>query len=163
MAKKAKRAVDDYALQGGKGEVRLSRLSGRHDHLVVLHNMGKECPNCAIYGDEFEGMRRHVERVAAFCVINPDDPRTQAAYVKRRGWKGRIVSARGTSFIKDLGFEGKDGGAQPGVSVLARKNDRITVVDQVNVMRDGRCPSVLEVLWMIPGVEPGQLAARRGA
>jgi hypothetical protein len=34
-------------------------------------------------------------------------------------------------------------------------------VRQVNVMRDGDCPSVLEVLWMIPGAKTSEIAWTR--
>jgi predicted dithiol-disulfide oxidoreductase (DUF899 family) len=158
MATRARR-IEDYTLRDNAGRgAKLSSLFGRREHLVVVHNMGKSCPNCALWGDEFNGMLRHLERAAAFCVISPDDPRTQKRYVKQRGWRSRLYSARGTSFIRDLGFERKRGKPEPGVSVLRKKGETITVLRQVNVMKDGRAPSVLEVLWMIPGVEVDRLA-----
>jgi len=160
MPKRTK-SIDDHVLQGRAGKTRLSCLFGRHKHLVVLHNMGEHCPNCAIFGDEYNGMRKHLERVAGFCVVSPDDPKTQAAYARKRGWKAKMCSGQGSDFIKALGFEGKDGSAQPGVSVLAKSRGGITLVDQVNVMKHGRCPSVLEVLWMIPGVKPSDVARHR--
>ncbi len=160
MAKKA-RAIEDHALCTRTGETRLSRLFGRHRHLVVLHNMGECCPNCAIFGDEYNGMLKHLERVAGFCVVSPDDPKTQAAYAKRRGWKAKMYSGQGSDFIRAMGFQDKQGNAQPGISVLAKSRSKITLVNQVNVMKHGRCPSVLEVLWMIPGVKPADLARRR--
>ena len=151
--------VKDYTLydQAGK-EVKLSAMFGRHDHLVVLHNMGKSCPNCALWGDEFNGMLKHLEKVTGFCVVGPDDPKTQAAYLKERGWQCKLYSAQGTSFIRDLGFQDEKGKAQPGVSILEKKNGTLRVVKQVNVMRDEHCPSVLEVFWMLPGVETSDVA-----
>jgi len=160
MARKSK-AIDNHSLRTLGGATRLSRLFGRHKHLVVLHNMGEHCPNCAIFGDEYNGRRKHLERVAGFCIVSPDDPKTQAAYARKRGWKAKMCSGQGSNFIKALGFEGKEGDAQPGVSVLAKSRGAISLVDQVNVMKHGRCPSVLEVLWMIPGVKPSDLARRR--
>ena len=151
--------VKNYTLydQAAKG-VKLSTMFGAHDHLVVLHNMGKSCPNCALWGDEFNGMLRHLEKVAAFCVVGSDDPKTQAAYLKQRGWQCKVYSAQGTSFIPDLGFEDKKGKAQPGVSILEKKNGALRVVKQVNVMRDKHCPSVLEVFWMLPDVKTSDVA-----
>ena len=156
---KASKRVEDYVLydQAGKG-VKLSRMFGRHDRLVVLHNMGKSCPNCALWGDEFNFMRKRIAQVAGLCIVGPDDPATQAAYRKSRGWQCRLLSARGTSFIRDLGFEGKKGDAQPGVSILQKKNGALRLVKQVNVMRDKHCPSVLEVFWMLPGVDTAKVA-----
>lgn len=154
------KTVEDYALLDNEGrDVKLSSLFGKKEYLIVLHNMGKTCPNCALWGDEFNGMLKHLEKAAAFCVIGPDDPRTQRAYVKERGWKATLYSAQGSSFIKDMGFEDDDGDAQPGVSILHKGEDRkITILEQVNVSRDDRCPSVLEVLWMLPGMNTGKLA-----
>ncbi len=151
--------VKDYTLydQAGHG-VPLSTMFGRHDHLVVLHNMGQHCPNCALWGDEFNGMLKHLERVAGFCVVGPDDPQTQAAYLKARGWRSRLYSAKGTSFIRDLGFEDEEGQAQPGLSILEKRDGALRVVQQVNVPRDNDCPSVLEVFWMIPGVKTSDVA-----
>ena len=151
--------VKDYTLydQAGK-EVTLSAMFGKHDHLVVLHNMGKSCPNCALWGDEFNGMLKHLEKVTGFCVVGPDDPKTQAAYRRERGWQCKLYSAHGTSFIRDLGFQDEKGKVHPGVSILEKKNGTLRVVKQVNVMRDKHCPSVLEVFWMLPGVETSDVA-----
>ena len=151
--------VKDYILYDQSGqEVPLSTMFGGHERLIVLHNMGKSCPNCALWGDEFNGMLKHLEKVAGFCVVGPDDPETQAAYLKDRGWQCRLYSAKGTSFIRDLGFEDDQGQVQPGVSILERKEGVVTVVKQVNVMRDKHCPSVLEVFWMLPGVKTSDVA-----
>lgn len=106
-------------------------------------------------------MLRHLKKAAAFCIIGPDDPKTQKIYVKERGWKSKLYSAKGTSFIKDIGFEDKDGDAEPGISILQKEEEKITLLKQVNVSRDGRAPSVLEVFWMIPGVEVSKLAWKR--
>ena len=151
--------VKDYILYDQAGqEVPLSTMFGGHERLIVLHNMGKSCPNCALWGDEFNGMLKHLEKVAGFCVVGPDDPKTQAAYLKDRGWQCRLYSAKGTSFIRDLGFEDDQGKVQPGVSILERTEGVVRVVKQVNVMRDKHCPSVLEVFWMLPGVETSDVA-----
>lgn len=146
------RPVEDHRLRANDGkEVKLSSLFGKHKHLIVLHNMGKTCPHCAVWGDEFNGMLKHLQKDAGFCVVGPDDPKTQKAYVKERGWKAKLYSAEGTSFIRDLGFEDKEGQAQPGVSILEKgKNGEISILSQVNVPRDSRASSVLEVLWMLP-------------
>lgn len=158
----AAQEVKDYALFDETGQpVRLSSVFGQHEYLVLLHNMGKHCPNCALWGDEFNGMRKHLEKVAGFCVVGPDDPETQAAYRKDRGWECKLYSAQGTSFIRDLGFEGEDGKAQPGVSILQKSPVALSIVKQVNVMRDKHCPSVLEVFWMLPGVETSDVAWAR--
>jgi predicted dithiol-disulfide oxidoreductase (DUF899 family) len=161
--KVSRKTIEDYVLQDNEERpVKLSSLFGQHEHLIVLHNMGSTCPNCALWGDEFNGMLYRLERAAAFCIVGPDDPKTQKAYVKERGWKASLYSAQGSSFIKDMGFEDKDGNTEPGVSVLQKgKNGKITILEQVNVCRDDRCPSVLEVIWILPYVKPAQLAWKK--
>ncbi len=155
-------AVKDYGLYDHAGQpVKLSSMFGRHPYLVIVHNMGTHCPNCALWGDEFNGMLKHLERVTGFCVVSPDDPMTQAVYVKDREWRCSVYSAQGTSFIRDLGFEGEDSKAQPGVSILQKRDGTLSLVKQVNVMRDKHCPSVLEVFWMLPGVETSAVAWAR--
>jgi hypothetical protein len=81
-----------------------------------------------------------------------------AAYRKQRGWRCKLYSAQGSTFIRDLGFEDEEGKAQPGVSILVKKQGAVRVVKQVNVMRDKHCPSVLEVFWMLPGVKTSDVA-----
>jgi predicted dithiol-disulfide oxidoreductase (DUF899 family) len=154
------KTITDHTLYDNSGkEVRLSQLFGQHHQLIILHNMGQHCPNCALWGDEFNGMLKHLEKQASFCIVGPDDPATQQQYVKERGWTARLLSARGTSFVKELGFEEEDGAAKPGVSILSKgKDGEITIVQQCHVDRDGRAPSVLEVLWMTPGVAVEQIA-----
>ena len=110
-------------------------------------------------GDEFNGMLTHLERASAFSIIGPDDPPTQKQYRHERGWNAGLYSAKGSSLIKDFGFEDEEGDAQPGISVLQKERDgKITILEQVNVVKDKRCPSVLEVIWMLPDVEPRNLA-----
>lgn len=158
--KPSPQVITDHTLYDNSDkEVRLSQLFGQHNTLIILHNMGKQCPNCALWGDEFNGMLKHLKKQTSFCIVGPDAPAIQRQYVKERGWTAGLFSAKGTSFIKDLGFEGEDGAATPGVSILSKGNDgEITIVQQCQVDRDGRAPSVLEVLWMTPGVVVDQIA-----
>jgi predicted dithiol-disulfide oxidoreductase (DUF899 family) len=145
----ARPALSDFTLNGNDGRsVRLSELFGDKHHLIVLHNMGEDCPNCALWGDEFNGMLAHLQRAAAFCIVGPDEPATQKAYAQRRGWQTPLYSAHGARFIKELGFERNDG------------NKTLHLIAQVHVPCDKRAPSVLEVLWMLPQVEVEDLAGQ---
>ncbi len=160
MASAPQRVIEDYTLLNNEGKpVRLSDLFGGRGHLVILHNMGKGCPNCALWGDEFNGMLKQIETAAAFCLIGPDDPKTQKSYVRKRRWKAKLYSAQGSTFIKDMGFEDEEGGAEPGISILERgKDGKLQLIWQVNVTRDERAPSVLETLWEIPTAKMAELA-----
>jgi len=61
--------------------------------------------------------------------------------------------------FRDLGFEDEYGGAMPGISILQKgKDGKMFRLEQTNVPKGDRAPSVLEVLGMIPDVELKDLA-----
>ena len=116
--------VADYELQAHDGgSVRLSELFGDKDDLLVIHNMGKSCVYCTMWADGFNGLLPHIEERAAFVVVSPDDVARQAEGAAERGWRFRMVSGRGSSFAKDMGFETDDGSPKPGVSTFVRAPD----------------------------------------
>ena len=115
--------VPDYQLTGRDGPVRLGQLFGEHDRLIVIHNMGFACPYCTMWADGFNGLLPHIEERAAFVVVSPDDVARQAEGAAERGWRFRMVSGRGSSFTKDMGFETDDGSPKPGVSTFVRAPD----------------------------------------
>ncbi len=142
-----KHGITDYLLTDNDGgKVKLSSLFDKQEYLIILHNMGKTCPSCVIYGDEFNGARQHLQKHAAFCAVGPDDPHTQKFYVKERGWQFSLYSSKGTTFARDLGFESEKGDAQAGVSILTKKPGGVMLIlTQLHVL-PGRVPSVVEVL-----------------
>ena len=120
--------VNDYEFLGSENQkVNLSQLFGKKNDLILIHNMGKTCPYCTMWADGFNGLLPHLENRATFVVSSPDEPATQKEFANSRGWKFQMVSTRGTSFAKDMGFE-KDGMPQPGVSVFYKNGDKITRV-----------------------------------
>ncbi len=119
-----KEEVSHYVFKGPGGtDVALEALFGDKPDLLVIHSMGKGCRFCTLWADGFNGVRDHLEDRAAFVVVSPDDPQDQAAFAAERGWKFRMVSARGTTFFKDMGFQREKGGAMPGVSAFRRGED----------------------------------------
>ncbi len=116
--------VEDYTLTGSNGsKVRLSDLFEKKDNLILVHNMGRSCPYCTMWADGFNGVLDHMEDRAAFAVCSPDASSAQRKFASGRGWKFKMVSSKGSSFSKDMGFENKDGGAEPGVSVFHKNTD----------------------------------------
>jgi len=114
-------AVDDYTLKCQSGDpVKLSKLFGSHNELIVVHNMGKRCPYCTLWADGFNGIVDHLENRAGFVVVSPDDPETQKSFADGRGWKFGMFSGQGSSFIKDMGFERDDNIFMPGLSVFKK-------------------------------------------
>jgi len=116
--------VEDYRFATTDGPVRLSALFGGKEYLFVIHNMGKSCPSCTMWADGFNGVLPHLESRATFVVSSPDDPETQRAFARERGWRFRMVSHQGTSFAADMGYRGENGWL-PGVSVFRRVGDKI--------------------------------------
>ena len=119
--------VEDYELQGREGGVRLSEMFGDKQDLILIHNMGSECPYCTMWADEFQGVLRHLQDRAGFVLVSPNSVDVQQAVREKRGWTFDMYSAEGTSFIKDMGFE-SDGvsynsNAMPGVATFRKNAD----------------------------------------
>ena len=43
--------VKDYELKGPEGSVRLSEMFADKTDLILIHNMGSECPYCTMWAD----------------------------------------------------------------------------------------------------------------
>ena len=123
--KRRSEEVADYNLidHGGR-KVGLSRLFGNKNDLILIHNMGRSCPMCTMWADGFNGILQHIEDRAAFVVVSPDPPAIQKKFAQGRGWKFKMLSAVGTTFIKDMGF-GTNEDPCPGVSAFHRKHGKI--------------------------------------
>ena len=114
----------DYSLKDWNGhDVKLSKLFGESNDLILVHNMGRQCPYCTLWADGFNGLVNHLEDRASFVVVSPDSPKIQKEFAKNRGWKFRMLSGHGNSFIKDMGFEKPKRGFMPGVSVFRKEKD----------------------------------------
>jgi predicted dithiol-disulfide oxidoreductase (DUF899 family) len=128
--------VLDYELQSVDGPVKLSEAFGDKSLMVLVHNMGKQCPYCTLWADGFSSIAHHVEEGvpggetrAAFIVVSPDDPQTQKEYAESRGWKFRMLSAKDSSLTMDLGYQEPEKGYYlPGMSILKKEGDKITRV-----------------------------------
>ncbi|MBI4617323.1 MAG: DUF899 family protein [Planctomycetes bacterium] len=123
--------VEDYALRDHDGKpLSLAAAFGKKKDLLVVHNMGKKCPYCTLWADEMNGVLAHIQNRTAFLVTSPDDPKTQRAFRKSRGWKFRMASVAGTAFARDMGFEPRSGVYWPGVTSFRKaggnKIERVT-------------------------------------
>jgi predicted dithiol-disulfide oxidoreductase (DUF899 family) len=118
------REVGDYTFKTWTGkDVTLSKLFGKRDELMVIHNMGKQCPYCTLWADGFNGIFKHLDNRAPFVVISNDRYDIQSKFAKGRGWKFKMVSSHKTSFFADMGFAGPKGEPGPGVSTFKRTAD----------------------------------------
>ncbi len=118
-----KRDLADIHLTGADGKpVRLSALFGEKQDMLLIHNMGTSCAYCTLWADGLKGLQRHLEGRAALVVETPDAPMEQAKFAAARGWRFRMVSSKGTTLLKDTGFQ-LGGGVMPGVSALHKDAD----------------------------------------
>lgn len=116
--------VDSYRFRDGGGKrIDLADLFGDRSDLLLVHNMGKSCPYCTLWADGYEGFRRHIENRTAFVLVSPDEPGVMKSFAESRDWKFRTVSAQGTSFSYDMGYEDELGQSLPGVSTFVREDD----------------------------------------
>lgn len=116
-------SVADYTFQSVDGPIKLSRLFGEGDELIVVHNMGSGCPYCTLWADGLNGVVAHLEDRAAFVVVSPDAPEDQRRFADGRGWKFRVVSSKGSKFTRDMGFETEKDGYWPGFSTFLKGAD----------------------------------------
>ena len=142
MVKKISEQVNDYEfLNSDNQKTSLSKLFGSKKDLIIIHNMGNSCPYCTMWADGFNGLLPHIEDRTTFVVSSPDDSTTQKKFAKSRGWKFQMISTRGTSFAKDMGFE-QDGMPKPGVSVFYKKDGKIIRVGRDDFgPGDNYCPT----------------------
>ncbi len=105
------------------GRTKLSKLFGKHDELLLIHNMGVRCAYCTMWADGFNGLREHLANRTAFVVVSPDQPKIMSAFAKSRNWKFPIYSHAGTSFGRDLEFADEKGNPWPGVSTFFKNPD----------------------------------------
>ncbi len=116
--------VQNYLFHTSDGEPKaLAELFGDKSDLLVIHNMGKGCSYCTLWADGFNGFVDHLESRSAFVVISPDAPEVQREFADGRGWRFKMASAAGTTFIADMGFEMETNDFWPGVSAFHKNED----------------------------------------
>lgn len=116
--------VEDLDVLDRDGKpVKLSRLFGSRDELILIHNMGKKCVYCTLWADGFNGFWKHMHDRAPIAVLSPDEPAVQREFAASRGWTFPMFSTHGSDLSRKLGFESEDGDPYPGVSTLRRDAD----------------------------------------
>ena len=119
-AKEPPEPLKDYTFAGADGEsVRLSELFGHHDRLILVHNMGRQCPYCTIWADGFSDSYRRIAGKTAFVVTSKETVEEQQRNIRERGWQFPMISSKNNQILEDLGFlEG--GTVYPGLASLSR-------------------------------------------
>lgn len=132
LRRKAKpELIKDYTLTTTEGrKAKLSSLFGKHQELILIHNMGQKCSYCTLWADGFKGIAPHLQQRAAFVLESPDAPKDLKAFAKSRGWDYPLISSQGTSLRSDLGFADEKSNVWPGVSVLVKSGKSIKRVSK---------------------------------
>jgi predicted dithiol-disulfide oxidoreductase (DUF899 family) len=117
--------VTDYTLTGANGKpVKLSKLFGKFDELVLIHNMGPGCPYCTLWADGLDGYSAYFRDRCAL-VLETDAPMAKlSVFVKKRGWAFPVVSSLGTSLKFDFGVKNEKGNI-PAISSFYKKGGKI--------------------------------------
>lgn len=116
--------VEDWELRGLNGcKVNLSRLFGDKSELLVIHNMGRGCNYCSLWGDAMMGIAPHLMQRCGFVLCSNDPPEVVRAFREVRGWDFPCVSGHGTGFARAMGYADEDGNPYPGVSAFHKQPD----------------------------------------
>ena len=150
MAEEAQGEVRDYAFSTLKGPAALSSLFADKRDLLMIHNMGTHCSSCTMWADGFNGLYPHVADRASFVISSPDTPDVQAEFAASRGWVFPMVSAKGTGFAADMGFENAKGQAMPGVSAFQKQDGKIIRVSAAGFDTGDEYCSVWRLFELLP-------------
>ena len=93
--------VPNYNFETLDGEVSLLSLFGDKEHLLVIHNMGQGCRYCTLWADGFNGLLPHLESAMAVVLVSKDEPDAQRRFANARGWRFRLASHGGGSYIRE--------------------------------------------------------------
>lgn len=126
--------VEDWELHGLNGcVVNLSRLFGGKNELLVVHNMGRGCNYCSLWGDAMKGIAPHLMQRCGFVLCSNDPPEVIRAFRETRGWDFPCVSGHETGFAKAMGYADAAGNPHPGVSAFHMSSDG-------SIVRTGHMP-----------------------
>ncbi|REF34670.1 DUF899 family protein [Thermasporomyces composti] len=163
--------VEDYVFEEGPTDlsagdepvttVRLSELfTGPGRDLVIYHLMDgtwqtEPCPTCTMWVDGINGVAPHLAQTVDVAIVATADLPVLRAQARRRNWTNvRLLSARRSTFKRDLGSEDADGIQDSAVSVFYRDDDGLvrhfyTVHPQISGGVEGRGTDLLSLVWQI--------------
>ncbi|WP_282605660.1 DUF899 family protein [Pelagibius sp. Alg239-R121] len=118
------REVPNYAFETTSGETSLLALFAGRERLLVIHNMGQGCRYCTLWADGINGVLDHLEDAMAVVLVSKDPPETQRRMALDRGWKFRMASHGGGTYMAEQCALGEYSN-YPGASVYERKGSKI--------------------------------------
>ena len=112
--------IKDYEfLSHDGGVVKLSELFGERNRLVIVHNMGRQCPYCTVWADGFSDSYYRFKDKFPFWVTSKETVERQKKNMEERNWQFPMVSSHDNQFLEELGFR-KDGAVYPGLAFICK-------------------------------------------
>lgn len=93
--------VKNYSFKVLEGEVSLLSLFGDKQVLFMIHNMGQGCRYCTLWADGLNAFLPHLESRFAVVLVSKDQPELQRTFAHSRGWRFRMASHGGGSYIQE--------------------------------------------------------------
>lgn len=116
--------VPNYDFQTQAGPTTLLDLFAGQTKLLMIHNMGQSCRYCTLWGDGFNGLVDHLESAMSVVMVSKDEPELQRQFASSRGWRFRLASHGGGSYISEqTAMAGSSN--MPGAVVYERDGDKI--------------------------------------
>ena len=116
--------VENYAFQTLAGEVTLMDLFAHRAQLLLIHNMGSQCPFCTLWADGINGYLPHLESVLSVVLVSHETPEYQRKFAMDRGWRFNLASHGGGQYIKDQCVFGQADN-HPGAVVYRKEGNKI--------------------------------------
>lgn len=124
IADRVPEPVEDWELTSLDGtSINLSALFGDKSELLVIHNMGRGCHYCSLWGDAMIGIAPHLMQRCGFVLCSNDPAESVAEFQELRGWNYPCVSGNGSGFARAMGYMDDDGRPLPGVSAFHKSCD----------------------------------------
>lgn len=120
--------VSNYEFKTEAGTIDLLSMFGNKETLFVIHNMGQTCPYCTLWADGLNSFLPHLENQFSIYLVSKDDPETQRKMANDRGWRYKMASHGGGSYITEQSVAPSDNpaaGNYPGLVCYEKKGGKI--------------------------------------
>ncbi len=114
----------NYTFKDLDGDVILRNMFGNKEHLIVIHNMGQGCRFCTVWADGINAFLGHLENKFSVVLLSKDSPETQRQFANSRGWRFKMASHHGTTYLKDVNGDNAQENL-PGMAWYVRTGDQI--------------------------------------
>lgn len=116
--------IRNYGFETLNGTTTLLDLFGKHETLLVIHNMGQGCRYCTLWADGLNGFVPHLESTMAMVLVSKDGPEVQRQFANSRGWHFNLASHGGGEYIQEQTVVAGSNN-EPGAVIYERKGDVI--------------------------------------